>query len=42
MEKGDAKLESFLGKTMLTFNPESIKGHAIDIGSGCTEAKSKI
>ena len=34
MKKGDAKLETFLGKTMLSFNPESIKGYAIDIGSG--------
>ena len=34
MRKGDAKLESFLGKKMLSFNPESIKGYAIDIGSG--------
>ena len=34
MKKGDAKMETFLGKTMLSFNPESIKGNAIDIGSG--------
>ena len=34
MKKGDAKLETFLGKIMLSFNPESIKGCAIDIGSG--------
>ena len=34
MKKGDAKLETFLGKTMLSFNPESIKGCSIDIGSG--------
>ena len=41
MKKGDAKLESFLGKTMLTFNPESIKGYAIDIGSGMHRSKIK-
>ena len=34
MKKGDAKLETFLGKTMLSFNTKSIKGYAIDIGSG--------
>ena len=34
MKKGDAKLESFLGKTLFSFNPESIKGYVIDIGSG--------
>ena len=28
MKKGDAKLETFLGKTMLSFNPQSIKGCA--------------
>ena len=39
MKKGDAKLESFLGKTMLSFNPESIKGYAIDIGSGMHRSK---
>ena len=39
MKKGDAKLESFLGKTMLSFNPESIKGYAIDIGSGMHRTK---
>ena len=39
MKKGDAKLESFLGKTMLSFNPESIKGCAIDIGSGMHRTK---
>ena len=41
MKKGDAKLESFLGKTMLSFNPESIKGYAIDIGSGMHRRKIK-
>ena len=41
MKKGDAKLESFLGKTMLSFNPESIKGYAIDIGSGMHRSKIK-
>ena len=41
MKKGDAKLESFLGKTMLFFNPESIKGYAIDIGSGMHRSKIK-
>ena len=41
MKKGDAKLESFLGKTMLSFNPESIKGYAIDIGSGMHRTKIK-
>ena len=39
MKKGDAKLESFLGKTMLSFNPESIKGCAIDIDSGMHRTK---
>ena len=39
MKKGDAKLESFLGKTMLSFNPESIKGYAIDFGSGMHRTK---
>ena len=39
MKKGDVKLESFLGKTMLSFNPESIKGYAIDIGSGMHRSK---
>ena len=39
MKKRDAKLESFLGKTMLSFNPESIKGYAIDIGSGMHRSK---
>ena len=34
MRKGDAKLETFLGKTMLSFNPLSIRGCAIDIGTG--------
>ena len=34
IKKGDAKLETFLGNTKLTFNPESTKGYAIDIGSG--------
>ena len=34
MKKWDAKLETFLGKTMLSFNPQSNKGCAIDIGSG--------
>ena len=41
MKKGDAKLESFLRKTMLFFNPESIKGYAIDIGSGMHRSKIK-
>ena len=41
MKKGDAKLESFLGKTMLSFNPESIKGYAIDIGSGMHRSRIK-
>ena len=39
MKKGDAKLETFLGKTMLSFNPQSIKGCAIDIGSGMHRTK---
>ena len=39
MKKGDAKLETFLGKTMLSFNPQSIKGCAIDIGSGMHKTK---
>ena len=39
MKKGDAKLETFLGKTMLSFNPESIKGCSIDIGSGMHRSK---
>ena len=39
MKKGDTKLESFLGKTILSFNPESIKGYAIDIGSGMHRSK---
>ena len=39
MKKGDAKLETFLGKTMLSFNPKSIKGCAIDIGSGMHRSK---
>ena len=34
MRKGDAKLETFLGRTMLSFNPLSIKGYSIDIGTG--------
>ena len=41
MKKGDAKMETFLGNTMLTFNPESIKGYAIDIGSGMHRSKIK-
>ena len=41
IKKGDAKLESFLGKTMLSFNPESIKGYAIDIGSGMHRSRIK-
>ena len=41
MKKGDAKLETFLGNTMLTFNPESTKGYAIDIGSGMHRSKIK-
>ena len=41
MKKGDAKLETPLGNTMLTFNPESIKGCAIDIGSGMHKSKIK-
>ena len=39
MRKGDAKLETFLGKTMLSFNPLSIKGCAIDIGTGMHKSK---
>ena len=39
MKKGDAKLESFLGKTMLSFNPRTIKGCAIDIDSGMHRTK---
>ena len=39
MKKGDAKLETFLGKTMLSFNPESIKGCSIDIGSEMQRTK---
>ena len=39
MKKGDAKLETFLGKTMFSFNPQSIKGCAIDIGSGMHRTK---
>ena len=39
MKKGDAKMESFLGKTMLSFNPESIKGCAIDIDFGMHRTK---
>ena len=41
MKKGDAKLETFLGNTMLTFNPESTKGYVIDIGSGMHRSKIK-
>ena len=41
MKKGDAKLELFVGKTMLSFNPESIKGYAIDIGSGMHRSRIK-
>ena len=41
MRKGDAKLETFLGKTMLSFNPLSIKGCAIDIGTGMHRSKLK-
>ena len=39
MRKGDAKLETFLGKTMLSFNPLSIRGCAIDIGTGMHKSK---
>ena len=39
MRKGDAKLETFLGKTILSFNPQSIKGCAIDIGSRMHKTK---
>ena len=39
MRKGDAKLETFLGKTMLSFNPLSIRGCAIDIGTGMHRSK---
>ena len=39
MKKGDAKLETFLGKTMLSFNPLSIRGCAIDIGTGMHRSK---
>ena len=39
MKKGDAKLETFLGKTMLSFNPLSIRGCAIDIGTGMHKSK---
>ena len=39
MKKGDAKLETFLGKTMISFNPLSIKGCAIDIGTGMHRSK---
>ena len=39
MKKGDAKLETFMGKTMLSFNPQSIKGCAIDIGSEMHRSK---
>ena len=41
MKKGDSKLETFLGNTMLTFNRESTKGYAIDIGSGMHRSKIK-
>ena len=41
MRKGDAKLETFLGKTMLSFNPLSIRGCAIDIGTGMHRSKLK-
>ena len=41
MRKGDAKLETFLGKTMLSFNPLSIRGCAIDIGTGMHRSKIK-
>ena len=39
MRKGDAKLETFLGRTMLSFNPLSIKGYSIDIGTGMHRSK---
>ena len=39
MKKGDAKLETFLGKTMLAFNPLSIRGCAIDICTGMHKSK---
>ena len=41
MRKGDAKLETFLGRTMLSFNPLSIKGFSIDIGTGMHKSKLK-
>ena len=41
MRKGDAKLETFLGKTMLSFNPLSIRGCAIDIGTSMHKSKLK-
>ena len=41
MRKGDAKLETFLGKIMLSFNPLSIRGCAIDIGTGMHRSKLK-
>ena len=41
MRKGDAKLETFLGRTMLSFNPLSIKGYSIDIGTGMHRSKLK-
>ena len=41
MRKGDAKLETFLGRTMLSFNPLSIKGYSIDIDTGMHRSKLK-
>ena len=41
MRKGDAKLETFLGRTMLSFNPLSSKGYSIDIGTGMHRSKLK-
>ena len=43
MKKGDAKLETFLGKTMLSFNPDRVlKVVLLILTLGCTEQKSEI